>query len=133
MNRIITVNGNAKMTVQPDYITVVIRLEERNKEYQKAINGLFDRVNALSRCAEAVGLPKEDIQTDEFMVHVNRRTEKDRKGNYKEINDGYAAVQSISIGFSKDMAVLSNLIQAVSAEIAKPNIQIHYSVKDPGK
>ena len=133
MDRVITVRGKAKMTVQPDFITVVIRLEEQNKYYQKAVTGLFDRVNSISRCAEISGLHQNSIQTDDFSVHINRRVERDKKGNFKEINDGFVAVQSVSIGFSKDMAVLAKLIQAISAEIAKPNLQISYSVKDPAK
>lgn len=133
MDRVITVRGKAKMTVQPDFITVVIRLEEKDKDYQKAINGLFDRANAVSRCAESSGLPQEAIRTEDFTVRVNRRVERDKKGNFKEIQDGFLAIESVSIGFSKDMAVLAKLIQAVSAEIAKPDIQIRYSVEDPAK
>ena len=133
MDRVITVRGKAKMTVQPDFITVVIRLEEQQKDYQKAVTGLFDRVNAISHCAEISGLQQESIQTDDFSVHINRRVERDKKGNFKEINDGYVATQSVSIGFSKDMTVLAKLIQAISAEIAKPNLQIRYSVKEPSK
>lgn len=133
MERTITIKGKADILVSPDYTTVVLFLRETDKSYKKAFESLQQKSIDISECAKSVGISEDDIKTTNYSAQALKKTERDRKGNYIQVDDGYACSQTLSIGFNTDPVLLGDLISAINKKVDNPNMTISFSIKDKKK
>lgn len=133
MERTITIKGRADISVSPDHTIVVLFLRETDKSYKKAFEKLQQKSIDVSECAKSVGISEEDIKTTNYSAQALKKTERDRKGNYVQVDDGYACSQTLSIGFNTEPILLGDLISEINKKIDNPNMTISFSVKDKKK
>lgn len=66
MTKTITVTGTGQVSVKPDLIAISIRLETREKEYDKTMAVAAERINALDKSLSGNRLRKESRKDKEF-------------------------------------------------------------------
>lgn len=133
MERTITVKGRADISVSPDYTTVTFFLKESNKDYKKALENLKQKSFEVSECSKSVGLNEENIKTTNYWAEPLKKTERDRRGNYFQVDDGYECSQTLSVGFETDPVLLGELINVINGKIDNPDMSIDFSIKDKKK
>lgn len=133
MERTVAIKGTAKISVFPDYTTLIVRLREKEKNYKKALEKLQKKSAEIRKCVEENDIESTQIKTNEFSASPLRKMERDRKGNFTQIDDGYECRQSILISFDSDSILLGELINSISDKIDNPDISITFSIKDLSK
>ncbi len=131
MPRTITVKGVGKISAKPDYVSLSMTLESRNKDYDKALNFTSQYINELTQALVDVGYAKEALKTTNFNVHINYINEKDERGNWKNVFDAYIVTHNLKLEFDFDMERLSTTLSAISSCKSHPQISIAFTVKEP--
>lgn len=131
MTKTITVTGTGQVSVKPDLIAISIRLETREKEYDKTMAVAAERINALDKSLQEIGFEKKAVKTKSFNVGTNYENVKVSDGNYKRVLKEYVCVHNLAVEFDLDMKRLSSALAAMSACLAKPEFSVSFTVKDP--
>ena len=131
MTKTITVTGTGQVSVKPDLIAISIRLETREKEYDKTMAVAAERINALDKSLQEIGFEKKAVKTKSLNVGTNYENVKVSDGNYKRVLKEYVCVHNLAVEFDLDMKRLSSALAAMSACLAKPEFSVSFTVKDP--
>lgn len=131
MPRTITVKGVGKVTAAPDYIVISMNLESKAMEYDKAAEQAAEQINELNTSLEAVGFEKKSLKTISFNVRADYKSERDPGGNYRNVFDGYVCSHRLKAEFDFDTKRLAETVNAISNCMAKPSLNIAFTVKDP--
>lgn len=130
MTRTITVKGIGKVTAKPDQVVISMTLEALDKDYEKAMNRASDNLAQLSNLLCYIGFEKEDLKTTNFNVDTDYESERDSKGNYRQIFRGYLVTHDLKLAFDFDVQMLAKALTAVSKCISNPRLSIAFTVKD---
>ena len=128
--RLITVQGEGKVTQSPDTIELNVELVTLNKDYEKMMEEAISKLNLLYYHLTSIGFDKNDIQTSDFTINAKYESVSDNVGNYKNEFVGYEARQNIVLEFPMDIAFLGEAIGAITRSVVKPNISIRFTIKD---
>lgn len=131
MSRTITVKGIGKVSARPDYVILTMKLEAKDKEYDKAMDTAAEQLSQLNDSLAAIGFEKEDIKTTNFNVYSDYENHKDAYGNYQRIFSGFVCSHQLKLSFDFDMKRLSQALTAIAGCLAHPEISIAFTVKDP--
>lgn len=131
MPRTITVKGVGTISAKPDYVTLSMTLESRDKDYNKALDFTSQYIEELTQALIAVGYAKEDLKTTNFSVHINYNHEKDEHGNWKNVFDAYIVTHNLKLEFDFNMKRLSTTLSAISGCESHPQISLAFTVKEP--
>lgn len=130
MQRTITVKGTGTVKAKPDLTVISMRVESQRIEYDSAMKLASDNIERLYTSLESAGFEKEDVKTSSFNVRTDYWQEKDGKGGYKSLFNGYVITHDLTLSFDFDMKRLSAVLMAVSGCQTRPQLSISFTVKD---
>ena len=131
MPRTITVKGMGNVKTAPDYVVVSMNLETQAMEYEETMERAAQQIDYLNTSLEAVGFEKKSVKTTNFNVRTDYESVKDKNGNYKSVFNGYVCSHRLKVEFDFDTKRLAQTLSAISQSLAKPELSIAFTVKDP--
>lgn len=131
MPRTITIKGMGNVKTSPDYIVISMSLEAQNKDYDETMELAAKQIDYLNTSLEEIGFEKKTVKTTNFNVRTDYDNVKDKNGNYKRVFNGYICSHKLKIGFDFDTQRLAQTLSAISKCLAKPELSIAFTVKDP--
>lgn len=133
MKRTITVKGVGSASARPDYITLTLSITEKNMDYGAAMDGAAGRIARLEGAAAETGFEKGALKTLSFNVNTQYEGVRDDQGNYQNVFAGYACLYRLKLAFELDSGRLADVLSAIAASGAEPELNIAFTVKDPEK
>ena len=133
MTRTITVKGVGCASAKPDYITILMSLETRNKDYEKAMLEAGKRINTLHTVVTGLGYEKDALKTSNFRVDPRYESVRGRDGEYTRVFSGYACCHQLKLAFDFDSKQLGKVITAIAESGVSPELDIEFTVKNPAK
>ena len=130
MEKTITVKGTGRISVQPDLTIVSLTLKSLNKDYEKAMQNASEKLSALQNALNDIGFAKEDLKTANFSVDTERKSIRNKFGDYEYVFNGYSCVQVLKLEFDFDTKMLSKVLSAIATCISEPQLNVKFSVKD---
>ena len=127
----ITVKGVGKVSVKPDLIVISMRLETEDKEYATTTETAAQRIDALNKSLEEIGFGKDALKTTDFSVRTVYESVREQNGAYKSVFKGYACSHTLKVEFNFDAKRLASVLSAISRCVAKPELTVSFTVKDP--
>lgn len=127
----ITIKGMGKISVKPDLIVISMKLETENKEYDKTMKLASEKIEILNNSLENIGFEKNSVKTTKFNVRTNYESVKTKDGVYKSVFCGYVCNHNLKVEFDFDTKRLARVIATISKCLAKPELSISFTVKDP--
>lgn len=127
----ITVKGVGSASVKPDLIVVSMRMETKDKDYEKTMEYAAERINLINDALEEVGFEKSAVKTTSFDVDTDYESVKDKDGNYKSVFRGYVCKHDLKVEFDMDTKKLAKALAAISSSYAFPKLSVSFTVKDP--
>lgn len=131
MPRTITVKGIGNVKTAPDYIVISMNLESQNTDYDETMELAAKQIAYLNTSLEVIGFEKKAVKTTNFSVRTDYDNVKDRNGNYKRVFNGYICSHNLKVEFDFDTKKLAQTLSAISKCLAKPELTIRFTVKDP--
>ncbi len=131
MPRTITVKGMGNVKTAPDYVVVSMSLDAQGMEYEETMEQAAHQIDYLNTSLEAVGFEKKSVKTTNFNVRTAYESVKDKNGNYKSVFNGYVCSHRLKVEFDFDTKRLAQTLSAISKCLAKPELSIAFTVKDP--
>ena len=102
------------------------------EDYDRAMEQAARQSGAMTDAVKAAGFAAEDLKTTRFNVSTNYESIRDRDGNYRQVFTGYQCSQGFRLAFPLDMKRLGQVLSAIAASGAQPELHIAFTVKDPG-
>lgn len=127
----ITVKGVGAISVHPDQTVIHLELKNKKRRYEAAMEDSAKQIAELSSALAGLGFEKTDLKTTTFDVDTSYEGVKDRNGNYKRIFDGYEVSQRLKLEFPLDVSRLGQVLAAIAACEANPELSIAFTVKEP--
>lgn len=127
----ITIKGMGKISVKPDLIVISMNLETENKEYDKTMELASEKIEVLNNSLENIGFEKNSVKTTTFNVRTHYESVKTKDGVYKSVFCGYVCNHNLKVEFDFDTKRLARVIATISQCLAKPELAISFTVKDP--
>lgn len=127
----ITVKGVGTASARPDFVVLSLSLETVDQTYETAMNKAAEKIGELNSSLAKVGFEKESVKTIDFDVRTDYESEKDRNGNYRRVFNGYVVKHRLKVSFDFDTKVLAQVLNAISSCVARPELSVCFTVKDP--
>lgn len=131
MARTITVKGIGKVSARPDYVMLSMKLEAKDKEYDKAMDIAAEQLSGLNDTLASIGFENDAVKTTNFNVHTDYDSYKDKQGNYQRVFSGFVCSHQLKLSFDFDMKRLSQALAVIAHCLAQPELSIAFTVKDP--
>lgn len=131
MPRTITVKGMGNAKTSPDYIVISMSLEAQNNDYDETMELAAKQIDYLNASLEEIGFEKKAVKTTNFNVRIDYDNVKDKNGNYKRVFNGYVCSHNLKVELDFDTKRLAQTLSAISKCLAKPELTIRFTVKDP--
>ena len=131
MPRTITVKGIGSVKTAPDYIVISMNLESQSPQYDETMELIAQQMEYLDTSLEGIGFEKKSVKTTSFNVRTDYDSVQDKNGNYKRVFKGYICSHHLKIEFDFDANRLAQTLSAISKCLAKPEISIAFTVKNP--
>lgn len=122
--RTLTVSGEATLSYKPDTILLSIQIQKKDMDYQALLEETNSITNQLKQAVLDSNLEKESLKTETYQIRTTTRQEKDNKGNYHNVFDGYLAELIYHIRFPFENKLLSNVLSNLSP--FQSNLTIDY-------
>lgn len=129
--RTITIKGIGNVSVKPDFIAVTMKLETKDKDYDKTMELAAEKIDNLNKSLEQIGFEKNSVKTTNFNVRTNYESVKTNNGSYHSVFCGYVCSHNLKVEFDFDTKRLSSVLSAISQCVSKPEFSISFTVKDP--
>lgn len=130
MEKLISINGKAKLSARPDLIKVILDIENKNECYDTLIeHGNFD-ISRLVDAFKDIGFKKRDLKTKSFVITSDYENYTDENNNYKRRFVGYKSDQKLFIEFDFNLKRLSEVIEAIRLSKVQPHIEFEFGMKD---
>ena len=127
----ITIKGSGSATAKPDLIVVALSLESIDADYEQAVAEAAEQIDGLNACLESIGFEKSSVKTVNFRIDTKYENERSMEGGYTRRFKGYVCSQELRIEFDFDAKRLSEVLQAIASCMAKPELNISFTVKHP--
>lgn len=131
MNRTITVKGVGSVSAKPDYITLSLGIESKEKDYESSMQKAAERIELLEKAVLPLGFEKGCLKTTNFNVSTAYDSYRDKNGNYQRVFAGYVSNYRMKLSFDFDSKRLSQVLSAISSGGADPDLNVAFTVKDP--
>lgn len=131
MPRTITVKGMGNAKTSPDYIVISMSLEAQNNDYDETMELAAKQIDYINASLEEIGFEKKAVKTTNFNVRIDYDNVKDKNGNYKRVFNGYVCSHNLKVELDFDTKRLAQTLSAISKCLAKPELTIRFTVKDP--
>lgn len=131
MPRTITVKGVGQVSTRPDQIVLTLNTTAAEKDYDGTMEKASRQSEAMTDAVKAAGFAAEDLKTTHFNVSTSYESIRDRDGNYRQVFAGYQCSQGFRLAFPLEMPRLGQVLSAIAAAGAQPELHIAFTVKDP--
>lgn len=125
---IISINGEGKVTGQPDIALVDIGLITENAKVAEAQKENTEKMNKLLKAVKALGIEEKDLQTSVYQI--SPKYEYPPSGKYTLV--GYTVNQSITLKI-RDMAKISDVLAKVGETGVNSVGNLSFTIDDPEK
>lgn len=129
MEKIIRVTGRGEFSLAPDTIEVGLVMRALNKNYEKSLSEVNEKVEAVKQAVIKAGVEEKNILTNNFSVYPRTRSVKKLSG-YEEEFAGFETTHNLIISFDYDTIMLGNIIDSLSNAIAEPRLSIGFKRKN---
>lgn len=130
MPRIISVKGIGKVSTKPDFVVLSMKLEAKDKEYDKAMDMAAEQLAQMNDSLVSIGFEKDAVKTTNFHVDTDYDSFKNKQGNYQRVFSGFVCSHQLKLSFDFDMKRLSQALAAIAKCLAHPEMSISFTVKD---
>ncbi len=130
MDRTLRVTGKGSLSIAPDTIELLITLDGKDFQYEKALELSAKTTSALRAALEDAGFDGKELKTTSFNVNTEYESYQDENRNYCSRFAGYSFYHGMKISFAADNSLLGKALAAVSSCGANPRFEINYTVKD---
>lgn len=130
MNRTITIRGIGKLSLKPDQTVVSLTQKNLHAVYEKAMDEAAQHLEQLRHAIAEIGFSRDDLKTASFEVDTEYESARDENGNYQRRFVGYRVTHGLKLEFDFDAQRLSKVLGAIAACIAKPELNVQFTVKD---
>ena len=131
--RTVTVQGVGKVSAPVDTVELSFCLWARDKDYDAALSAASSKVERLEQALCAADFPAADFQTVGFHVNTEYESVCDEKGNCQSVFAGYRCSYDQQLRFAFDAARLGVALAAVAESKSEPELQVHFTVREPEK
>lgn len=131
MERIIRVTGKGRISIKPDRIRLLLKIEGNRKTYEETLQRSTEYMEYLKDVFEKLGFEKKDLKTLSFNIDVKYERYRDKSGDWKQCFDGYEFIHHLKIEFALDHKRLGKILYELTHGIVQPEFQISYTVSDP--
>ncbi len=120
----ITVNGTGETYISADTVYITLGVQIRHENVREAQNSVNEKIKAIREAIIAMGIPKEDINTDQLNIYM-----------YSEMNDAgeekniYNVSSMLTIR-SDDVTAAGTIIDTAFAEGANTLNGVQFSATD---
>ena len=129
----ITVKGIGQVSAPVDTVELSFHVSEKNKDYEKALNGASAKVDALEQALVRAGFPAEDFQSAGFHVHMEYESVRDKNGEYRNAFAGYVCSYDQRLRFGFDTKRLGEALDAAAESKALPELNVSFTVREPDR
>jgi hypothetical protein len=129
----ITVKGIGRVSAPVDTVELSFHVCEKNKDYEKAMNGASDKVDALEQALVKAGFPAADFQSAGFHVHMEYESVRDKNGEYRNAFAGYVCSYDQRLRFDFDTGRLGEALDAAAESKALPELNVSFTVREPDR
>lgn len=130
MERKITITGNGRIKVTPDYINLTLTVAANNKKYEKAVDEVEERVKILNEALGKMGFDENLAKTTTYRIQPHYKFLSERRGSTKRELDGYECFHRLKLSFDLNPQQLGAAVGLITKTIANPNLDIEFTVKD---
>lgn len=130
MARIITVKGIGKVSARPDYVILTMKLEAKDRKYDKMMEMAAKQLEQLNASLAEIGFEKESVKTTNFNVDTDYDSYKDKLGNFQRVFSGFVCRHNLKLSFDFDMKRLSQALAAIATCLSQPELRVAFTVKD---
>lgn len=130
MERKITVKGIGHITAKPDLVVMNMSIDAVDKKYDKAVERVSKKINALSDALIKAGFERTALKTIDFRVNVNTEFKMNRKGVNEQVRNGFVCSNRMKLSFGFESDKLLKAINAISNCVSDPKLSIVFTVKD---
>lgn len=131
MTRSISVKGIGKVSAKPNFAVLSLKLEGKDKDYDKAMEVSATQLSQLNESLVSIGFETNAVKTTNFSVHADYDQLRDEKGNYQRIFRGFLCSHQLKLSFDFEAKRLAQTLAAVSKCLANPELSVAFTVKDP--
>ena len=131
MERTIRVTGKGKISVKPDRIRLLLKLEDIRETYDETLQQSTAQVEILKDIFEKLGFTRTDLKTLSFNVDTKYESYRDKNNDWKQHFEGYEFKHSMKIEFDADNRLLGKVLYALAQCPVRPEFRINYTIKDP--
>jgi len=131
-NNTITVKGTGQASASPDDVIITLDLDSIDLNYDKAMACASQKVDKLTETVLSCGFDKDVLKTTRFDVSPHYEWVKDKYGDSKNVFKGYKVTHNLKVEFDFDTQKLSQVLSAIAGCVAKPELDIRFTVKDTG-
>ncbi len=122
------VSGQAQVAVKPTLSVVTLTIRSSSNSYAGAVEDLVNRVDMLSVVLKGLKFKEDEILTSNFSVDKNFVYV---QGERKE--KGFNGLQTLKVEFEQEKERLLNVLTAVAASNADPEISVSFDLDDDQK
>lgn len=131
MKKTIRVTGMGKISVPPDRIRLILKLEALMDTYKDAVNASQQSVSELKGLFQELGFDQKDLKTESFKIDTVFERELNKKKLWEKRFKGYEYTHMLKIEFGVDNKLLGKVVNRLSKCKFYPEFKIIYTVKDP--
>ena len=132
MDKILSVEGKANISIKPNITILEFELEGKNRNYDELVKELTFNSNQIKDILVNLGFIRTDVKTTYFSIDPD--FEEIRDNNiYKKNFIGYKYKEVLKIKYNNDNKLTSNILEEIANSNINPKIDIKYEVKDKTK
>ena len=128
--RTIRLTGVGNVSIKPEITIVTLNFNKLFQTYDKALEASAADTLTVKSALECAGIKRNTLKTTYFDIDTKYRSEKDEKGNYKSIFEGYKYSQTLRFEFNIDNKLLGRVLYELSKIDIGMTFNLRYGVKD---
>lgn len=125
-NRTIRVQGSAKVSKAPDWVSISFAINSKSADYEKCMKQLAKQTENLRKELDSIGLVKESLKTSRFTINTDFERTRD-----KNIFKGYVASHNLRVEFPFEKDYLNKVFSVLSHTKSKALFRVSFEIKDP--
>lgn len=119
------------VSTRPDFVILTMKLEAKDKEYDKAMELAAKQLEQPNTSLTAIGFEKESVRRRIFMwIRITIATKTSWAITSVSFS-GFVCRHNLKLSFDFDMKRLSQALAASATCLAQPELSIAFTVKDP--
>lgn len=136
----LVVVGYAEVEALPDHAILTVGVRERNDDPVLAMQAVEQKVRAMLTSLDAMGIPKENVTTDQMTLHEEYASRRRRERFFEEEGEEekdkkppkkyYEGVYTVEIVVD-DLSKVGALVNAIQRDGVNDMSHIRFDMKDP--